>query len=82
MIAALAAVMLGLAETSPPPPQSQRAAYGRLISLPNVTKILLVGEVDDGVVADRRAPNEKKIVADGGVATGAEPVSLPTNVAR
>lgn len=82
MIGAPAAVMLGLAETSPPSPQSQRTTYGGLISLPNVTKILLVGAVDDGVIAGRRAPNEKKIVANGGGSTGVEPVPLPTNVVR
>ncbi len=82
LIAALAAVMLGLAETSPPSPQPQRKIYGGLISLPNVTKMLLVGAVDDGVVADRGVPSEKKIDTDGGVPTGVEPVPLPTRVAR
>lgn len=82
LIAVPAAVMLGLAETSPPSPQSQRMIYGGLISLLNVTKMLFVGAADDGVVAGCRARSEKKIDTDDGVLTGVEPVPLPTNVAR
>lgn len=82
LIGAPAAVMLGLAETSPPSPQSQRKIYGGLISLPNVTKMLLVGAVDDGVAAGRGAPSEKKIVTDGLMLTDVKPIPLPTSVAR
>jgi len=82
LIAVPAAVMLGLAETSPPSPQSRRKIYRGLISLPNVTKMLLVGAVDDGVVACRRTPSKKKIDTDAGVLIAVEPVPLPTRVAR
>ena len=74
--------MLGLAETSPPSPQPQRMIYGGLISLPNATKMLLVGAVDDGVVAGCCARSEKKIDTDDGVLTGVEPGPLPTSVTR